>query len=398
MLRKKSFLVIVIILVFLGNSSWAEVKNVILMIGDGMGFEHVKAASLYAYGEEGKLSFEQYYRGEVTTHSADSYKEDYHATDSAAAATAMATGQKVNYKVISERSRKPLKTILEYLQEQGKATGLITTTFITHATPAGFGAHNRSRDNYSDIANDYMTQTRPNILFGAYEKNGKGMTVEKAKQGGYSVATTRQEMLDIVDPLDKNSTENFYVAGLFCPDEMPYEYDYYCLRILIPLDETEIVPDYDTIPHLSEMTSAALRVLDNDPNGFFLMVEGGKIDKAAHDNIIERNIYETLEFDRAFRAVMKWAKDRDDTLIVVTADHETGGLRIVNARKRGFMPEVFWKSSYHSVKDHTGANVPVYAVGEGAENFVGVIDNTDIFKILMKLTGTASAAVPQQVQ
>jgi len=352
------------------------------MIGDGMGFEHVKAASLYAYGKEGGLSFEQYYRGEMTTHSANSYRVSYHATDSAAAVTAMATGQKVNNDVISERSRQPIKTILEHLKEQGKATGLITTVPITHATPAGFGAHSRTRSNYRDIANDYLTQTRPNILFGAYYKNGRGMTAEKAKQGGYAVAATRQQMLDMVGPIDKNSTEVFFLVGLFSPEEMPWEYDYYHPPvILFPLEEIIDVPNYDTIPHLSEMTSAALIVLDNDPNGFFLMVEGGKIDWAGHDNIIEHSIFETLEFDRAFRRVMDWAKDRDETLIVVTSDHECGGLWVVKNNRRGFMPEVFWGST-----KHTGANVPIYVVGQGAEEFVGVIDNTDIFKIIVKLT------------
>jgi alkaline phosphatase len=395
MLRKSQLLILVAILILLGQTSNAEVKNVILMIGDGMGFEHVKAASLYAYGEEKKLSFEQYYRGEVTTHSANSYRQDYHATDSGASATAMATGQKVDNDVISERSRQPIKTILEILQEKGKATGLVTTVPITHATPAGFGAHNRTRNNYRDIANDYMTQTRPNILFGAYYKNGQGMTVEKAKQGDYLVATTRQQMLDLVGPIDNNSTEVFYFAGLFCPEEMPYEYDYY-QKIPIPLDETETVPDYDTIPHLSEMTSTALKVLDNDSDGFFLMVEGGKIDKASHKNIIERTIYETLEFDRAFREVMAWAKDRDDTIIIVTADHECGGLKVVNNRGKGSMPEVLWSSRYNSVKDHTGVNVPIYATGQGAREFTGVIDNTDIFKIIMKLTGNTSIAASEQ--
>jgi alkaline phosphatase len=395
MLRKSQLLILVAILILLGQTSNAEVKNVILMIGDGMGFEHVKATSLYAYGEEKKLSFEQYYRGEVTTHSANSYRQDYHATDSGASATAMATGQKVDNDVISERSRQPIKTILEILQEKGKATGLVTTVPITHATPAGFGAHNRTRNNYRDIANDYMTQTRPNILFGAYYKNGQGMTVEKAKQGDYLVATTRQQMLDLVGPIDNNSTEVFYFAGLFCPEEMPYEYDYY-QKIPIPLDETETVPDYDTIPHLSEMTSTALKVLDNDSDGFFLMVEGGKIDKASHKNIIERTIYETLEFDRAFREVMAWAKDRDDTIIIVTADHECGGLKVVNYRGKGSMPEVLWSSRYNSVKDHTGVNVPIYATGQGAREFTGVIDNTDIFKIIMKLTGNTSIAASEQ--
>ena len=161
MLRKSQLLILVVVLILSGRPSHAEVKNIILMIGDGMGFEHVKAASIYAYGEEGKLSFEEYYRGEVTTHSANSYERDKHATDSGAAATAIATGEKVNNDVISERSRRPIKTILEYLEEQGKLTGLITTVPVTHATPAGFGAHSRDRKSYSNIANDYMTQTRP---------------------------------------------------------------------------------------------------------------------------------------------------------------------------------------------------------------------------------------------
>jgi alkaline phosphatase len=380
-MRKSHFTILFIILILFGQISRAAVKNVIVMIGDGMGFEHVKAASLYAYGEEGKLSFEKYYCGELATHSADSHLVKYHATDSAAAATAMATGQKVKNGVISERAGEPIKTILEYLKEQGKATGLITTVPVTHATPAGYGAHSRSRNNHSDIANDYMTQSRPNLLFGAYYKNGKGMTVEKAEKAKYIVAITRQQMLDMVTPVDENSNEVFFMAGLFCPDEMPWEYDYYHpQKILFPLEE-EHIPNYDVIPHLSEMTSAALCVLDNDPDGFFLMVEGGKIDWAGHDNIIEHSVFETLEFDRAFRRVMDWLEDRDDTLIVVTADHECGGLWVVKNNRKGFMPEVFWGST-----NHTGINVPIYAVGQGAKEFAGVIDNTDLCKIIMKLT------------
>jgi len=382
MLRKSHFMILFIVLILLGQTSQAAVKNVIVMIGDGMGFEHVKAASLYAYGKEGGLSFEKYYCGELATHSADSYLVENHATDSAAAATAMATGQKVKNGVISERAGKPIKTILEYLKEQGKATGLITTVPITHATPAGYGAHNRSRDNYTNVAKDYLTDSRPNILFGAYYRNGKGMTEEKATKAKYAVAMTRQQMLDMVGPVDEKSTEVFFMAGLFCPDEMPWEYDYYHpQKILFPLGEREDVPTYDTIPHLSEMTSAALCVLDNDPDGFFLMVEGGKIDWAGHNNIIEYSIFDTLEFDRAFRVVMDWVEDRDDTLIVVTADHECGGLWVVKNNRKGFMPDVFWGST-----KHTGINVPIYAVGQGAKEFAGVIDNTDLFKIIMKLT------------
>lgn len=392
MLRKSFLLILIAVLASPGQTSLAAVKNVILMIGDGMGFEQVKAASLYAYGKEGKLPFEKYYCGEVTTHSANSYLDPIHATDSASSATAMATGQKVNNKVISERDKKPIQTILEYLQKKGKATGLVTTVPITHATPAGFGAHTKHRDNNRDIADDYLKQTRPNILFGAYYKNGKGMTEAKATQAGYEVVKTREQMQRVVWIADMNFTEEVFIAGLFSPDAMPWEYDYYNPR-RNPLSE-EIkseMPSYDTVPHLSEMTGAALNLLDNDPNGFFLMVEGGKIDKAGHKNLIEDNVFETLEFARAFLVAFNWAQDQDDTLIIVTADHECGGLRVVktpekpvNEPRKGFMPEVFWGTREKA--GHTGANVPIYTTGQGAKEFVGVIDNTEIFTIIMKLT------------
>ena len=381
--RIKSLFIAIVILLSLARAGEAKIRNVIIMIGDGMGFEQVKAASLYAYGEDANLPFEEFYRGEVTTHSANSYKKD-HYTDSAASGSAMATGQKFNNEVISEISRKPVKTILESLKEKGIATGLVTTVPITHATPASFGAHARKRDRYSDIANDYMTQSRPNILFGAYYKNEKGMTEAKALKGGYKVVKTREDMMRAVWTTSMNSTQEVFIAGLFCPDGMPWEYDYYHqLKHPLSDDIKNQTPTYTTIPHLSEMASAALMILSNDPDGFFLMVEGGKIDWSGHDNIIEDNVYETLEFARTFQVVYDWAKTRNDTLLIVTADHECGGLKVMKERRKGLMPEVFWATD-----DHTGANVPIYVVGEGAEEFsgaAGVIDNTQIYKITMEL-------------
>ncbi len=382
MLRKLRLLILIVVLLASAPTSWAGVKNVIVMIGDGMGFEQVKAASVYAYGKEGKLSFEKYYRGEMATHSANSYLGKSHATDSAASATAMATGQKAKNGVLSEKSGKPIRTILEHLREQGRVTGLVTTVPVTHATPAGFGAHTNDRNNYRDIASDYLEQTRPNVLFGAYYSNGRGMTETKAEKAGYAVVTTRQDMRHIVELTDQDSTEDPFVAGLFSPDEMPWEYDYYNPHsILFPEEKKNGSTNYDTAPHLSEMTAAALSLLDDDPDGFFLMVEGGKIDWAGHSNIIEHNVFETLEFAKAFQAVLDWAGGRDDTLVLVTADHECGGLTVVESREKGFMPAVFWGTT-----SHTGVNVPVYATGPGAEEFVGVIDNTDLFTIIVKLT------------
>jgi alkaline phosphatase len=392
MVRKSCLIISIVLLVLFVQPSRAVVKNVILMIGDGMGFEQVKAASLYAYGDEECLPFEKYYRGEVTTHSANSYLQDDHATDSAASATAMATGQKVNNKVISQKSGKPIKTILEYFKEQGKATGLLTTKYLTDATPAGFAAHTKHRENYSEIADDYLKQTRPNILFGAYLASGKGLTEEKSANAGYTVVKTREQMMHAVEVVGQNSIEEVFIAGLFSPDAMPWEYNYY-YPDKNPLSQLlkRSTPSYDTVPHLSEMTEVTLNILDNDPNGFFLMVEGARIDSAGHDNLIKFNVFETLEFANAFQVALDWAENRNDTLIIVTADHECGGLVVKKNCGRGFMPKVFWGST-----GHTGLNVPIYAVGEGAKEFVGVIDNTEIFSIIMKLTLVPSVARGEQ--
>jgi alkaline phosphatase len=152
---------------------------------------------------------------------------------------------------------------------------------------------------------------------------------------------------------------------------MPYEY----------MDGKQSSSAYDHLPHLSEMTAAALQLLANDGPGFFLMVEGGRIDHAGHskglDNHEDRtmsNIGETIEFARAVQVVIDWAAKQDDTLVIVTADHECGGLLVVESNGPGNMPTVTWAGT-----DHTGIPVPVYASGPGAEQFRGSLDNTDLF-------------------
>ena len=249
-------------------------KNVILFIGDGMGPEQVKAAGMYANGEPNTLCFESFpHKAWATTYSANAS-----VTDSAAAATAIATGYKVNNGVISlafPGDGSELETLLEYLQTKGKSIGLVTTTYIAHATPAGFGAHESSRNNYSAIIGDYLNQTKPNVLFGG----AVYISPAAANDVGYTVVTDRASM----GSLDTNSVE--YASGQFHPAYLPYEYDEYI--------------SYPNVPHLSEMTATALDILDNEPNGFFLMVEGGRIDHAGHINHIQRNVFETIEFANA---------------------------------------------------------------------------------------------------
>lgn len=383
---KISILVVTILLILLQNVSSAEVKNVIVLICDGMGFEQVRAASMYGYGQEGQLCFEQYYRGEMTTHSANSHLDRLHVTCSAAAASALATGQKVNNRVVNyDVNDEPIKPMMKYQQEFGRATGIVTTSFVTDVTIAGFCAHceNRDASDASEIvAEEYLTQSRLNLLFGAYQADGSGMTPRKARLGGYQVARTRQSMLDMTKSIGNESVEGLRLMGLFAAaEEMPYEFDYNRQKgVLQSFEGMDLLLNYDLIPHLSEMAATAINILEDDPDGFFLMIEG-VVDHAGHDNIIEHSVGEMLEFEATCQVVFDWVKDRDDTLVLIISDHETGGLRVIRNKGRGFMPEIFWGST-----QHTGINVPVYATGQGAEEFEGVIDNTDIFKIIMKLT------------
>jgi alkaline phosphatase len=325
-------------------------RNVLIFIGDGMGFEHVRAAGMYATGSAGTLSFEAFpYQGAVTTHAAGGG-----ITDSAAAATAMATGFKVNNRVVSVAipgDGRPLETVLEQLKALGKSTGLVTTTIITHATPAAFGAHERHRNRYSAIAADYLKDSRPNVMFGG----ARYVTHQDAADAGYAVVGDRAGM----NSLDTEAAT--LVWGLFGAEDLPYELD-----------------GLGRLPRLSEMTRTALAILDNDPDGFFLMVEGGRIDHAGHDNDIERSVRETAEFANAVAVATAWARGRTDTLIIVTADHETGGLRVLENNGRGRAPKVSWAHT-----DHGGMAVPIYAWGANADVVRGTIDNTVVREIIL---------------
>ncbi|MBN1766369.1 MAG: alkaline phosphatase [Sedimentisphaerales bacterium] len=337
------------------------VKNVILFIGDGMGFEQVKAAGMFAHGRAGTLAFEAFpYRAQMTTFSADNA-----ITDSSASGTAMATGHKVNNGVVGMAipgDKRELPTLVEICKEAGKSTALVTTTYITHATPATFGAHEESRKNYEEIAEDYLLRSRPDVLFGS----AKYISPEAAKKAGYFVVINRKELFE----LDTENIEK--VSGQFGED-IPYEYD-----------------GVGDLPHLSEMTEVALKMCDNNPRGFFMMVEGGKIDWAGHDNDLIRNVTETVEFDRAVQKALDWAGTRNDTLIVVTADHETGGMTVLKNNGQGKIPTVWW-----STGGHTARPVAVYATGNGAEEFTGQMDNTGIFEKIMAAMGSVALTTTQ---
>ncbi len=340
-------------------TSGTTATNVIVMIGDGMGPEQVEAARYYSGGQ---LSFEILpYQAEMTTYSASSS-----VTDSAAAATAMATGVKVNNGVISlaiPGDSSELPTALEEYKAAGKMVGLVTTAYVTHATPAGWGAHETSRNNYSQIATDLMTQTKPHVLLGG----ASYVTESGAQAAGYTVVDDRASMQAV-----NTDTPGLMLSGQFGGGGyMPYEYG-----------GEDDYTGIGALPHLREMTVTALDVLDNDPDGFFLMVEGARIDHAGHSNLIYENIFETIEFGNAVQEVLDWVDEPSNgsnwsnTLVIVTADHETGGLIVTGDNGEGELPDYDWTST-----GHTGVNVPVYAKGDDAEQVTGVVDNTDIYNI-----------------
>lgn len=326
-------------------------RRIILFIGDGMGPEQVVAGSYYLGRPVSFTEFDV--RATVTPHSADNP-----ITDSAAAATAIATGQKVGNGILSidvSGTGAPFETILEKAARAGMLTGLVTTTYLTHATPAAIAAHQPSRTLYDAIADDYLIRSRPNIMLGG---GGNGLDDAEASAAGYMVGKNVSELIAVHASAIPAGTVPL-IAGLFGIGFLPYE-----------MDRNADTP----YPDLAGMTAHALRVLEDSSTGFFLMVESGLIDQAAHSNDAARMAGEVAALDRAVTVAMEWAEGKGGVLIVVTADHETGGITAVADAGAGSVPVVSW-----STTAHTARPVGLYAWGTGAERFMPATDNTHLF-------------------
>lgn len=330
--------------------------NVILLIGDGMGFNHIAAARQVAGGPDARLALDRLpIAGIALTHAANNP-----VTDSAAAGTALSSGIKTkNGSVGVAADGTNQLTILEALRRQkGYRTGLVVTKNVTDATPASFVAEVPSRKTEADIAEQLVAE-QVDVVFGG----GRGQFLPKDAGGARSdgkdlLALIRAAGVQVVDdPAGLATLDRLPVLGLFSGGVM---------------DSAN-----DTQPSLAAMTGKALQLLAAGGKPFFLMVEGSQIDSAGHKNSIEYAVRETLHFDLALRAACVFAAARADTLVVVTADHETGGLMLFNGK-------VAWASGGHS-----GSPVPVLAGGAGAAAFSGVMDNTEIPKRLAAATGVA---------
>lgn len=358
-------------------------KNIVFVIVDGMGPEQVKAGRIFAGNK--RLSFEKFpYQSTVTTHNIDGQ-----VTDSAAAATAMATGQKVKNRVVS-----PGKTLLEYFKDQGKSTGIVTNTLLTDATPAGFAAHAQFRSDTRDILKSYLEQTQPNLIAGADEP--EYLKQVKASTANYKIVQSNTELKQLQSDIKSGQKADHVYAGFGMHALIPGEFD---RKTAMPLAITsEAFFLGQDIPEISETATAALDILSQNNKGFFLMVESGLVDWIGHKNKemskpIEALSYEMAETNRVVQNISTWAKSHPDTLVIVTADHETGGLLIDEKKtlclgQEGCFANGKWTSGFYPASGekfsmHTGVKVGVYAMGPGAEAFSKPMDNTEFLQKIL---------------
>ncbi len=334
----------------------ARPKNIIFLIGDGMGVAHVTAAKI----AKGSLDMERCkIMGMHMTASADNP-----VTDSAAAGTALATGFKTNNDVVGLCPEgRPLKNLMEYAQESGKATGITVTVILPHATPAAFFAHHKARYHY-DIIVDQMLNSNLDVMIGG------GWTYFYPKT---FTGSRRKDDRNIIHELRK---------------KMPVVTTYEALMQAERIRQITAILDGGHLPHASKrtytlgnLTDKAISLLNQNEKGFVLMVEGSQIDLASHDNDMDRVLAETLDFDTAAKSALDFAEKDGNTLVVITADHETGGLSFPMKSIEG---NKIVKANFAS-DNHTAAMVPVFAFGPGAEKFSGIYDITHVGKTLIEL-------------
>lgn len=331
-------------------------KNIILMIGDGMGLTQVTAA---LYSNNNKLAMLEFpVVGFQKTHASDNL-----ITDSAAAATAMACGVKTfNGAIGVNADTIPCLTILQEAKRSGLAAGLIATASVVHATPASFIAHQYSRISYEEIAADILS-TDVDLLIGGgvqyfiHRETDKRDLYDELRRKGYFVSD--HSMDDVLRvPFNPNRGFAFFTA------------------------ETQPASAAQGRSYLPLATRYSLKYLSQrSEKGFFVMIEGSQIDWRGHRGDGREVVLETLDFDAAVREALEFAKGRDDTLVIVTADHETGGMALNPGSKMGRPKFAFTTNS------HTPAMVPVFAFGPSAELFSGIYENTGIHTRMRQALG-----------
>ncbi len=417
-------------------------RNVIFLLGDGMGAAHVKAYRVYADDpatpDIDPLPFDDLQVGAVATDSIafrcrdnnpeDCVRDPYAVTDSAASASAYATGHDtLNGAISVDLDGNPRPTVLELAAGRGKGTGVVSTSQVTHASPAAFATHAASRRDYAHIADQYHDNQvggRPvaQVILGGgtrdFRRLERDVAADLVGRAGYTLVEDRDALL---------AADEDRLLGLFAPVGMPRQWD-----------------RADSVPTLADMTGKAIEVLSRNEDGFFLMVEGSQIDWAAHGRDIAGVVSEMEGFTAAIEVALEFARADGDTLVVFTADHETGGLSLGNDGNYAWTPEFLRAlratpakmvaeflegesslsdvvsahvdaalteaeraaldaapreaepaySAINAVLDerthtgwttggHTGVDVPLYATGPGSAAFGGVMRNEELGQALI---------------
>lgn len=318
-----------------------KVKNIIFMIGDGMGLEQISAAWVC---NGGKLNMDNFTNvGIQRTYSANKL-----VTDSAAAGTALATGHKTDNGMVSMTPDSvAVKSLAEVAMEKGKRTGAAVTCRVNDATPAVFFSHSATRKDQEDIVAQ-MAGSGVYFLSGGGTKfwrdreDGRDIA-EEVKAKGYTYVETKEDLMAV--------------------EEGP---------VVALMDSHELLPSLDRGDILPVSVAKALQLLDNK-KGFFLMVEGSMIDDGGHDNKAGLTMEEIFDFDRTLGIVLEWAEKDGETLVIVTGDHATGGMTLLS----GSIDEKRIRVNY-STTGHNGIALPVFAWGPHSEDFIGIYENTEL--------------------
>ena len=364
-----------------------KAKNIILLIGDGMSISQVSAYRLLKGGPNSRISVDSFpYSGIVLTHA-----ENAVVTDSASSATAYSTGRKTNNGALAmDSGNNELENLTETLDQYGFVSSLLATSEVTHATPAAFAAHVDLRWKTDEISAQMMQSKVATFLGGGRhfflpeEMDGKRKDERNLLEevsASHTLLTTKDEMNDF------NDDQLGKVFGLFADEH---------------LRSVDTPDNHPSEPSLSEMLQFAVKrsnqFIENGCKGFFIMGEGSQVDWAGHSNSLEYLEREMQDLDSAVEWAFNYAKQNTDTLVVVTADHETGGLLIEPNTVDYSGNEVKFSFNTNVGRGtHTGVPVPVYAYGPGAENFTGTLDNTDVYRALieaLELGEKGSSCIP----
>jgi len=373
-MKKNIILALFFVISFNIYSQESESPNIILMIGDGMGLTQISSGM---YSNNNSTALENFqYVGLSKTHSYDNL-----VTDSAAAGTAMSSGEKTQNKVLGlDHEGNPIKSILSICQDKGYSTALVATSNILHATPAAFFANIDYRYNYEPIAVQ-MTKSGVNYFVGGGEKyfnsrEDKRNLINEMTENGYEIVYNISDF--------EKSKSNY--LGFFTAKDEPY-YFYkgvnYSYREYDEDDYNEDEPLEDFTgreSYLARSAKATLGKLDEMGKPFFIMIEGSQIDWGGHDNDQKYMVSQFLEFNDAIEVVLDFAKKDKNTIVVVTADHETGGAAIV----RGKLSNSSIKNRF-ATTNHTASMVPVFSYGPKAHLFKGIYENTEIFNKLLSI-------------